>query len=98
MNNLPVGLELGKYVGSAHPPAGLNAAALMGVNVGPNFSANGSLATVLWLAVLRRGERRRLAAEVRRGRPGDDAAGPDRRRAAGPLSEHGAVPYHTFAA
>jgi arsenical pump membrane protein len=54
VNNLPVGLELGKYVGSAHPPAALNAAALMGVNVGPNFSANGSLATVLWLAILRR--------------------------------------------
>ncbi len=54
VNNLPVGLELGKYVGAAHPPTGLNAAALIGVNVGPNFSANGSLATVLWLAVLRR--------------------------------------------
>jgi arsenical pump membrane protein len=54
VNNLPVGLELGKYVGAAHPPAALNAAALMGINVGPNFSANGSLATVLWLAILRR--------------------------------------------
>ncbi len=54
VNNLPVGLELGKYVGAAHPPAQLSAAALMGVNVGPNFSANGSLATVLWLAILRR--------------------------------------------
>lgn len=54
VNNLPVGLELGKYVGGAHPPAQLGAAALVGVNVGPNFSANGSLATVLWLAILRR--------------------------------------------
>ena len=54
VNNLPVGLDLGKYVGAAHPPAALNAAALVGVNVGPNFSANGSLATLLWLAILRR--------------------------------------------
>jgi arsenical pump membrane protein len=54
VNNLPVGLELGKYVGAAHPPATLNAAALIGVNVGPNFSVTGSLATVLWLAILRR--------------------------------------------
>jgi arsenical pump membrane protein len=54
VNNLPVGLDLGKYVGSAHPPAHLSAAALVGVNVGPNFTVNGSLATVLWLAILRR--------------------------------------------
>ena len=54
VNNLPVGLDLGKYVGAAHPPAALSAAALVGVNVGPNLSASGSLATLLWLAVLRR--------------------------------------------
>lgn len=54
VNNLPVGLDLGKYVGAAHPPAALSAAALVGVNVGPNFTANGSLATLLWLAILRR--------------------------------------------
>ncbi len=54
VNNLPVGLELGKYVGAAHPPAALSAAALVGVNIGPNFTTNGSLATLLWLAILRR--------------------------------------------
>ncbi|MEO7039180.1 MAG: SLC13 family permease [Candidatus Elarobacter sp.] len=54
VNNLPVGLDLGKYVGAARPPAAINAAALVGINVGPNFSANGSLATLLWLAILRR--------------------------------------------
>ena len=54
VNNLPVGLDLGKYVGAAHPPAALAAAALVGVNVGPNLTANGSLATLLWLAILRR--------------------------------------------
>jgi len=54
INNLPVGLELGKYAASAHPAAALTAAALVGVNVGPNLTVNGSLATLLWLAILRR--------------------------------------------
>ena len=54
VNNLPVGLDLGKYVGAMHPPSALSAAALVGVNVGPNLTANGSLATLLWLAILRR--------------------------------------------
>ena len=54
VNNLPVGLDLGKYVAAAHPPAAFSAAALVGVNVGPNLTANGSLATLLWLAILRR--------------------------------------------
>jgi arsenical pump membrane protein len=56
VNNLPVGLELGKYAGAAHPPAMLSAAALVGINVGPNLTVNGSLATLLWLAILRRAE------------------------------------------
>jgi arsenical pump membrane protein len=56
VNNLPVGLDLGKYVGVAHPPAALSAAALVGVNVGPNLTVNGSLATLLWLAILRRND------------------------------------------
>ena len=54
VNNLPVGLDLGKYVGAAHPARALSAAALIGVNVGANLTVNGSLATVLWLAVLQR--------------------------------------------
>jgi arsenical pump membrane protein len=54
VNNLPVGLDLGKYAGAMHPPSALSAAALVGVNVGPNLTANGSLATLLWLAILRR--------------------------------------------
>ena len=54
VNNLPVGLDLGKYAGAAHPPSALSAAALVGINVGPNLTVNGSLATLLWLAVLRR--------------------------------------------
>jgi arsenical pump membrane protein len=54
VNNLPVSLDLGKYAGAAHPPPALSAAALVGVNIGPNLSVNGSLATLLWLAILRR--------------------------------------------
>ena len=54
VNNLPVGLDLGKYAGAAHPAGALSAAALIGVNVGANLTVNGSLATVLWLAVLHR--------------------------------------------
>jgi arsenical pump membrane protein len=54
VTNLPVGLDLGKYAGAAHPPSALSAAALVGVNAGPNFTVNGSLATFLWLAILRR--------------------------------------------
>jgi arsenical pump membrane protein len=54
VTNLPVALDVGKYVGHAHPAALLSAAALAGVNVGPNLTVNGSLATLLWLAILRR--------------------------------------------
>lgn len=54
VNNLPVAMDVGRYVGRAHPAQPLAAAALVGVNVGPNFTVNGSLATLLWLAILRR--------------------------------------------
>ncbi len=54
VNNLPVGLDVGNVVNAIHPPSALASAALVGVNVGPNFSTNGSLATVLWLAILHR--------------------------------------------
>ena len=54
VNNLPVGLAAGHAATTLHPPAALVSAALVGVNVGPNFSTNGSLATVLWLSILQR--------------------------------------------
>lgn len=54
LNNLPVGLAVGHAATTLHPPQALISAALVGINVGPNFSTNGSLATVLWLAILQR--------------------------------------------
>jgi arsenical pump membrane protein len=54
LNNLPVGLDVGHTAATSHPATALVSAALVGVNIGPNFSTNGSLATVLWLAILQR--------------------------------------------
>jgi arsenical pump membrane protein len=54
VTNLPIGLDVGKYVAIAHPPGTLGAAALVGVNIGPNLTLTGSVATLLWLEILRR--------------------------------------------
>lgn len=54
VNNLPVGLSAGETIAAIHPPARAAYSALVGINLGPNFTANGSLATILWLVVLRR--------------------------------------------
>lgn len=54
MNNLPAGLIAESVVTPAHPPAVLKSALLIGVDVGPNLSVTGSLATILWLIALRR--------------------------------------------
>ena len=54
MNNLPVGLIAGSVVAADHVPAVVTGAALIGVDLGPNLSVTGSLATILWLAALRR--------------------------------------------
>jgi arsenical pump membrane protein len=53
-NNLPVGLLSGAALQSAHPPTEIADAVLIGVDLGPNLSITGSLATILWLAALRR--------------------------------------------
>jgi arsenical pump membrane protein len=53
-NNLPVGLVSGRVVQSAHVPDRVRAAVLIGVDLGPNLSVTGSLATILWLTALRR--------------------------------------------
>jgi arsenical pump membrane protein len=53
-NNLPVGLIAGSAVQDAHAAARVTSAALIGVDIGPNLSVTGSLATILWLTALRR--------------------------------------------
>jgi arsenical pump membrane protein len=54
VNNLPAGLVAGHVVDMAPVPARVRAAVLIGVDLGPNLSVTGSLATILWLAALRR--------------------------------------------
>jgi arsenical pump membrane protein len=54
VNNLPAGLMAGTAVQAAHLPAGVSSAILIGVDLGPNLSVTGSLATILWLTALRR--------------------------------------------
>ena len=54
MNNLPAGLVAGRVVDIAHVPEHVRAAILIGVDLGPNLSVTGSLATILWLTALRR--------------------------------------------
>ena len=54
MNNLPAGLIAGSAVQMAHPPDAVTGAVLIGIDLGPNLSVTGSLATILWLGVLRR--------------------------------------------
>ncbi len=53
-NNLPVGLVAGSVAGQDHLPPSVVAAMLIGVDLGPNLSVTGSLATILWLVALRR--------------------------------------------
>jgi arsenical pump membrane protein len=54
MNNLPSGLLAGGALQSVPVPAHIRDAVLIGVDLGPNLSVTGSLATVLWLIALRR--------------------------------------------
>jgi arsenical pump membrane protein len=53
-NNLPAGLIAGATMATSHAPPNVIAATLIGINLGPNLSVTGSLATILWLTVLRR--------------------------------------------
>lgn len=54
MNNLPSGLITAAAVQSAHATDSLRGAVLIGVDLGPNLSITGSLATILWLIAIRR--------------------------------------------
>lgn len=54
MNNLPAGLIAATAVRHASPGTLVTDAILIGVDLGPNLSITGSLATILWLIALRR--------------------------------------------
>ena len=54
VNNLPMGLFAAAVGTAAHWPSAVNAAVLVGVDLGPNLSVTGSLATLLWLMAIRR--------------------------------------------
>lgn len=54
VNNLPTGLIAGSTAAIAQLPPEVTGAVLIGVDLGPNLSITGSLATLLWLVALRR--------------------------------------------
>jgi arsenical pump membrane protein len=54
VNNLPFGLIAGSTVQAAHAKGLIANAMLVGVDLGPNLSITGSLATILWLIALRK--------------------------------------------
>jgi arsenical pump membrane protein len=54
LNNLPMGLIAATTSQAAQVPAHVTGAILIGVDLGPNLSVTGSLATILWLIALRR--------------------------------------------
>jgi arsenical pump membrane protein len=54
MNNLPAGLITGNVLQTAHVSETIKSAMLIGIDLGPNLSVTGSLATILWLVALRR--------------------------------------------
>jgi arsenical pump membrane protein len=54
MNNLPAGLLAAGAIGTGHIAPRIRDAVLIGVDLGPNLSVTGSLATILWLIALRR--------------------------------------------
>ncbi|CAG9173205.1 arsenic transporter [Cupriavidus pinatubonensis] len=53
-NNLPAGLIASSALAAGHASNAVTGAVLVGIDLGPNLSATGSLATLLWLTALRR--------------------------------------------
>lgn len=54
LNNLPLGLIAGGTLNATHTHGLIANAVLIGVDLGPNLSVTGSLATILWLLALRK--------------------------------------------
>ena len=55
VNNLPLGLIAGATLQAAPAQSALARAVLIAIDLGPNLSITGSLATILWLIAIRRG-------------------------------------------
>ncbi len=54
INNLPLGLIAGDSIHAAHITGALRNVILVGIDLGPNLSVTGSLATILWLIAIRK--------------------------------------------
>jgi arsenical pump membrane protein len=54
VNNLPLGLIAGATLQAEHARGLIANVVLIGVDLGPNLSVTGSLATILWLIALRK--------------------------------------------
>lgn len=54
VNNLPLGLIVGSTLHAAQAKTPIAEAVLIGIDLGPNLSITGSLATILWLIALRK--------------------------------------------
>jgi arsenical pump membrane protein len=54
LNNLPTAFLAGSTAAGVHADTRITDAILVGIDIGPNLSVTGSLATILWLAALRR--------------------------------------------
>jgi arsenical pump membrane protein len=54
VNNLPLGLIAGATLHLAHTKGLIANSVLIGIDLGPNLSVTGSLATILWLLALRK--------------------------------------------
>jgi len=60
VNNLPLGLIAGSTLHAAHASGLIANAVLIGVDLGPNLSITGSLATILWLLAIRKESEEKL--------------------------------------
>jgi len=54
VNNLPAGLMAGSVLTDANASTLIRSAVTIGIDLGPNLSVTGSLATLLWLVAIRR--------------------------------------------
>jgi arsenical pump membrane protein len=54
VNNLPLGLIAASSIQAAHITGTLRSVILIGIDLGPNLSITGSLATILWLIAIRK--------------------------------------------